>query len=132
MTSDVFWAVLTYLPTLIRCFYYISLFTVLCISVCPRPKRLETRVIIKISTHPCYPRTFDYFSWDKAKKKIFFKKKIPKWPTQKNLILPNGQFSIFFAKLNGWVLGLVELIDARGIDLAQPSGCEAVRHKLKN
>ena len=38
--------------------------TVLCISVRPRPKRLETRVIIKISTHPCYPRTFDYFSWD--------------------------------------------------------------------
>ena len=38
--------------------------TVLCISVGPRPKRLETRVIIKISTHPCCPRTFDYFSWD--------------------------------------------------------------------
>ena len=38
--------------------------TVLCISVRTRPKRLETRVIIKISTHPCYPRTFDYFSWD--------------------------------------------------------------------
>ena len=41
-----------------------SYITVLCISVGPRPKRLETRVIIKISTHPCYPRTFDYFSWD--------------------------------------------------------------------
>ena len=35
--------------------------TVLCISVDPRPHGLETRVIIKISTHPCYPRTFDYF-----------------------------------------------------------------------
>jgi hypothetical protein len=37
---------------------------VLCISVGPRPHGLETRVIIKISTHPCYPRTFDCFSWD--------------------------------------------------------------------
>ena len=44
--------------------YRISSYTVLCISVCPRPKRLNTRVIIKISTHPCYPRTFDCFSWD--------------------------------------------------------------------
>ena len=25
---------------------------------------LETRVIIKISTHPCYPRNFDWFSWE--------------------------------------------------------------------
>ena len=25
---------------------------------------LETRVIIKISTHPWYPRNFDWFSWD--------------------------------------------------------------------
>ena len=24
---------------------------------------LETRVIVKISTHPCYPRNFDWFSW---------------------------------------------------------------------
>ena len=42
-----------------------------------------------------------------SKKQFFFsKKKNPKWPTQKNLILPNGQFSIFFAKLSGmgpWV-----------------------------
>ena len=43
---------------------YVNTFTVLCISVGPRPKRLETRVIIKISTHPSYPRTFAYFSWD--------------------------------------------------------------------
>ena len=32
---------------------------------------LETRVIIKISTHSWYPRTFDRFSW-KSSKKIFF------------------------------------------------------------
>ena len=41
-----------------------TILTVMCISVGPRPKRLETRVIIKISTHPCYPWTFDYFSSD--------------------------------------------------------------------
>ena len=36
---------------------------------------LETRVIIKISTHPWYPRNFDQFSsgWSKN---IFFEKKI--------------------------------------------------------
>jgi hypothetical protein len=42
----------------------------------------------------------------KQKKKKKNLKKNPKWPTQKNLILPNGQFSIFFAKLSGmgpWV-----------------------------
>ena len=42
-----------------------SLGTVLCISVSPRPLGLETRVIIKISTHSCYPRIFDCFSWIK-------------------------------------------------------------------
>ena len=35
--------------------------TVLCISVGPRPNGLETRLIIKILTHPCYPRNFDCF-----------------------------------------------------------------------
>ena len=48
-----------------KCIYELyKISTVLCISVRPRPKRPETRVIIKISTHPCYPWTFDYFSWD--------------------------------------------------------------------
>ena len=28
------------------------------------PHGLEIRIIIKISTYPCYPRTFDCFSWD--------------------------------------------------------------------
>ena len=36
-----------------------SVHTVLCISVRPRPKRVETRVIIKISTNPCYSRLFE-------------------------------------------------------------------------
>ena len=38
--------------------------TVLCINVGPRPHGLETRVIIKISTNPCNPRTFDCFALD--------------------------------------------------------------------
>ena len=42
--------------------------TVLCISVGSRPHGLETRIIIKILNHPCHPRSFDCFSWDKAKK----------------------------------------------------------------
>ena len=37
-----------------------------------------------------------------------------KWPTQKNRVFQNRQFS----KL---VLGLVELIDAKDIDVAQPT-----------
>ena len=41
-----------------------SKITVLRISLCPRPHWLETRVIIKSLTHPCYPRTFHGFSWD--------------------------------------------------------------------
>ena len=32
---------------------------------------LETRVIVKISTHSWYPRTFDWFSWKWSKNKIF-------------------------------------------------------------
>ena len=40
------------------------------------------------------------FHGDQAKIFIFFEEKEnPKWPTQKNLILPNGQFSIFFCQI---------------------------------
>ena len=45
---------------------------------------LETRVIIKISTHPCYSRHFDWFSWERSKKNL-------KWTTQKNWV-----FNIYF------------------------------------
>ena len=48
----------------------------------------------------------------KEKKKI--KKKKSKWPTQKNLVLRHHQFSIW----NGFALGLVELNDTKGIDVA--------------
>ena len=43
--------------------------------------------------------------------------KNPKWPTQKNST--NSQY-FFFRKFPGLVLGLEGLIDAKGIDVAQP------------
>ena len=43
-----------------------------------------------------------------------------KWPTQINLIFQLRQFSIFFMKIYGLVLGLVGLIDVKGIGVAQP------------
>ena len=59
---------------------------------------LETRVIIKI-----------FMKWSK---KIFFEQKKSKWRTQNNWVFQNCQFSIL------WIvpcLGLVELLDAKGI-----------------
>ena len=66
------------------------------------------------------------FHGDQAKKNFFFEKKNPKWP-----IFQNGQFfkiaffkiansQTFLGKFHGLVLGLVGLIDAKGIDVAQP------------
>ena len=61
------------------------------------------------------------FHWDEAKKNIFFEKKNPKWPTQKNRVfqLPPKAEQLS-PKFHGLVLGLVGLIDAKGIDFAQP------------
>ena len=50
---------------------------------------LETRVIIKISTHSCYPRTFDCFMG--LSKKIFF------WKKSK---LASSKQTIFFKTVN--------------------------------
>ena len=91
---------------------------------------LETRENIKIESHSFYHIICDLFSWGSCKKKIFFEKKNPKW-----LIFQNRHFSkspilkIFLWKFHGLVLGLVELIDAKGIDVAQPM---ADRRKQKN
>jgi hypothetical protein len=58
--------------------------------------------------------------WGWSKKKILEKNK-PKWP-----ILQNGHFlkwpifKLFLWKFHGLVLGLVGLIDVKGIDVAQP------------
>jgi hypothetical protein len=78
--------------------------TVLCISVGPRPHGLETRLIIKISAHPCYPRNFDCFSCDEAKKKL--EKKNPKWPTKKMSFSKPSILNIFSLKFQGLVLWL--------------------------
>jgi hypothetical protein len=59
-----------------------------------------------------------FFSLDKEKKKKKkSEKKNSRWPPQKNLIFQLRQSSIFF---HGLVLGLVELIDMKGIGMAQP------------
>ena len=79
------------------CGAYIFILPTLC---CIRLRRccfgLETRVIIKISTNPCYPRNWLIFMGMKQKK---FLKKNPNWPTQKNWVFQNRQFSIFFVKI---------------------------------
>ena len=57
----------------------------------------------------------------KQKKKIFFCKFFSKWPTQKNWVFqPPPKAEQLPPKFHGLVLGLVELIDAKGIGLAQP------------
>ena len=96
---------------------------------------LETRKIIIISTHTCYPINFDWFSWEWSKRKevfnfnfIFFniadsnKLRFSKPPILK----------IFSPKFQRLVLGLVGLIDAKGIDMAQLYGWATVRCMLKN
>jgi hypothetical protein len=61
-----------------------------------------------------------FFIRKKLRKKNFWKKK-SNWPPKKKLIFQFRQFSFslkFF--FQGLVLGLVGLIDAKGIDVAQP------------
>ena len=55
-------------------------------------KSVVTFGLIKISTHPCYPKNFDWFSWE------WKKEKNSKWPTQKNWDFQNRQFSTLFCK----------------------------------
>ena len=55
------------------------------------------------------------FHGDQAKKKNCFEKKIRNGRFSKSPIL-----NIFFRKFYGLVFGLVGLIDAKGIDVAQP------------
>ena len=57
------------------------------------------------------------FNWNKEKKKYFFEKKNPKWPTQKICVfqLPPKAEQLS-PKFHGLVLGLVGLFDAKGIN----------------
>ena len=80
------------------------------------------KVISKISTHPCYPWNFDWFSWEWSKK-IFFWIVFFKMANLKKL-----RFQNFLRKFLRLVLGLVGLNDAKGIEMVQPiwsSGCPA-------
>ena len=86
----------------------------MCLIILYRPSfLLEIRVIIKISKNPCYPINVDWFSlgWSKKKFKMAKAKK-PHFPAPPIL-------NIFSWKFHGLVLGLVELIDAKGIGMAQ-------------
>ena len=82
---------------------------------------LETRENIKIESHPFHHIICDWFLLGWSKKKFFFLKKKSKMAD-----FQNGRFSkspilkIFLWKFHGLVLGLLGLIDAKGIDLAQP------------
>ena len=86
---------------------------------------LETRENIKISTHPFYHTNLDWFSWEWTRKKN--QEKHSKSPTQKNWnILKSPILDFFFRKFHRLILGLVKLIDVKGLDVAQPiwlSGC---------
>ena len=70
--------------------------------------------------------------------RIFFFVFLEKKKNRKYSILKNLSFSsppilnIFCQKFQGLVLGLVRLIDAKGIDVLQLYGYEAGRHMLKN
>ena len=73
----------------------IFLGTVLCISVGPRPKRVETRVILAIQE----PLTT--FHGIKQKKYFFFEKKIQNGQLKKTSFCQTVNSQCFFAKLNG-------------------------------
>ena len=77
---------------------------------------VETRENIKIESHPFHHIICDRFllGWSK-KKNFFLEKKIQNGRFSKSPIL-----KIFLWKFHGLVLGLVELIDVKDIDVAQP------------
>ena len=96
-------------------------YTLCCISLRRCWFGLETRVIIKILTHPFYPLNLDWFSWVWSKKnqngrlkKIQFR-----------------QFSIFFCEsFRDWFLG--EWVKLMPGALMWLHGCQAVRRKAKS
>ena len=60
------------------------------------------------------------FHGDEAKKISFLKKKIKMAPSKKGHYPSPPILNIFFRNFHGWVLRLVGLIDAKGIDGTQP------------
>ena len=94
---------------------------------------LETRESIKISTHPFYHINLGWFSWKWSKKNFFFfEKKFKMADTKKLSFSTSSKAEQFLPKFHGLVLGLVGLIDAMGIDKAQPIwpwGCPSKAQK---
>ena len=62
--------------------------------------QMETMLIIKIESHPCYPTNFDWFSWGWSKKH-----KIWNWWTQNPLIYHFLFWNIFLQIWNKWHKG---------------------------
>ena len=60
------------------------------------------------------------FCWDEGKKKFFEKIKFKMADLKKGHFSKSPIVNIFLRKFYGAVLGLVELIDAKGIGMAQP------------
>ena len=88
---------------------------------------LKTRVIIKISTHPCYPRNFDWFSWERSKKKIFLKE-VSKMDNSKELKFSKPPIlNIFHKIIKDWSLGEKDQLMWRALILLNlcvwSSGC---------
>ena len=67
------------------------------------------------------------FDWNRAKKNVFLKKKKSKMAASKKLSFSTSpKAEQFPPKHHGWVLGIVGLIDVKGINVTQPiwlSGC---------
>ena len=81
---------------------------------------LETRENVKILTHPFYHINLSWFSWEWSKKIFFFSKKKFKMADSKKAHFSKSPIlKIFSRKFLRWVLGLVGLNDAKGIDVAQ-------------
>ena len=60
---------------------------------------METRVMIKISAHPCYPKNFYWFSWCWSKKNVFLSR--PFW----NFFTKNFFFCFIPMKISQSFLG---------------------------
>ena len=81
---------------------------------------METMVIIKISTYAWYLRSFWLIFMEiKQKKNFFWKTKFKMADSKKVRFSKSPILKMFLWKFHRLVLGLVELIDAKGINLVQ-------------
>ena len=94
---------------------------------------LETKENIKISTHPFYHINLGWISWEWSNFFFFFfEKKFKMADSKKAHFSKSPILKIFSRKFFRFVLGLVGLNDAKGIDVAQriwPWGCPTKAQK---